>query len=89
MILKCNNLKDKDLQTHNTFKIDVEGISKTSPMQKDSTYKVSLKYDLKGTWKSTDFIINNHTITPKHKGNCTLKYVIDNKTIASRTINVK
>lgn len=89
IILKCNDFKDKDLQTLNTFKIDVAGISKTSPMQKDSTYKVSLKYDLKGTWKSKDFIINNHTITPRHTGNCTIEYVIDNRTIASRTINVK
>ena len=74
-------------------KIDIEGISSTSPMHVGKTYKVSLQnvdpHCLLGTWKSKDFQVSGDYIVPKHTGRCIIQYVIDDMVIKEREIDVQ
>lgn len=76
-------------------KIDIEGISHQRPMQYDgySSYTISLigvdSDQINGRWESDDFdIVDDNKIKPKRKGQCTIRYVVDNYEL-SRTIDVQ
>lgn len=72
-------------------KIDVAGISNSTPMRVARTYQVSLKNvntDKIGEWKSDDFVVSKQGIMPKHAGACKINYIVDNEVVITRTIDV-
>lgn len=77
------------------MRIDISGISKSNPMKYGANfeYKASLKEidgdDLGGIWESKDFLIEGNRITPKHRGDCIINYVVNDTVLVRRSINVK
>ena len=77
------------------MRIDISGISRSNPMKYGANveYKASLKEidgdDLGGIWESKDFLIEGNRITPKHRGDCIINYVVNDTVLVRRSINVK
>lgn len=85
--------EQEDSLKYTNAKIDIAEIDKNTPMRVGKTYTVSLKGVLDelatGTWKADSFTISGNSITPKYSGKCTIKYVVNNKVVKSRLLDVK